>query len=654
MGIIHALLYAFIFGVLAAIFAALRLPKAKSRRSGYGGNDIKPAGAAGAAVVAFAVAFILVLLGDWAIHIRPVTTFPGLIWVITGDLIVVCFAVWIADVAAQSVSVGTILAPVGVIVLVIVWATGYNSGHDAHKAAYGIVHVTEYNSDTLPASTTSNLVIVTGDEAYTRASQAMSSGIASTRNYSSYLDLGPATLQMIDGHMWYVFSLEFQGNINKSRLGGKVPGWIQISAEDPNAEPVERYAPDYPNASMTVSLAGGQGSEPDRWAYDHGYSGYLLSNPTLEIPDQGYQGQSGNQITPYWSVTLLSPQLGWTFQAPAGMLLINAHTGQVTRYSLPGRGQPSPAPSWVDRIYSADQAAQITNWYGFYGHAPFGGQGNSNRYQVSGDPVMVYTGNGNPSWRMLLTSYGNEVSAYRIVEMDSATGAMSVYAPANPMGVESTVASAFCNASGVGAGNVRANHLIPQAMTLHVIDGQLVWMTSYEPSTTGAATDNLQEGNNADPCGSGTAQPENATASPSFTGVGFVPAYHVSGANAVFGSTRSQALANLLTQLASQAGNQGQANAGGVTVTVAGKVASIRTDVAGGNTVYYVVLEGTGGKPDYTRVYVGTSSLLGPGIVEASPGDAVTISVLKINAGPGAEQMQSFADATRPLTTAGA
>ena len=33
---------------------------------------------------------------------------------------------------------------------------------------------------------------------------------------------------------------------------------------------------------MIVGLGGGQGSEPDRWAYSHGYSGYLLDDPTLE------------------------------------------------------------------------------------------------------------------------------------------------------------------------------------------------------------------------------------------------------------------------------------------------------------------------------------------------------------------------------------
>jgi hypothetical protein len=99
------------------------------------------------------------------------------------------------------------------------------------------------------------------------------------------------------------------------------PGYIMVSAEDPDAIPVEHYDGLY---SMIVSLGGGQGSEPDRWAYSHGYSGYLLDEPTLEINDQGL---------PFYTVTLLRPRVGWTFGVPVGVLVINAHTGQINRSS---------------------------------------------------------------------------------------------------------------------------------------------------------------------------------------------------------------------------------------------------------------------------------------------------------------------------------
>ena len=221
--------------------------------------------------------------------------------------------------------------------------------------------MTQAPNDALPASVTSDLVVVTADEAATRASQAMSSGIAATRNFATYTNPGPATLQRVDGKMWYVFQLEFDGSGNKSRLHAVVPGYIMISAEDPNAPAVEQYDGQY---SMVVSLAGGQGSEPMRYVRDHlpGAAGYILQDPTLEIQDG-----TGD---PYFTVTMLQPQLGHTFFAPVAVAVINAHTGTIAKYDLPGHGsaasQLSAHAPWVDRVYSEDTAAQIANWYGKY------------------------------------------------------------------------------------------------------------------------------------------------------------------------------------------------------------------------------------------------------------------------------------------------
>src|SRR5258708_16230584 len=134
------------------------------------------------------------------------------------------------------------------------------------------------------AGRTDSMVVVSPDIATTKASQAMATGVAGQRNYSTYLQLGPATLQYVDGRMWYVFPLEFDGAGNKARLNAIEPGYIMVSAEDPSAVPVEHYDGRY---TMVVSLAGGQRSEPDRWAYSHGYSGHPLGNPPPQINHHG-------------------------------------------------------------------------------------------------------------------------------------------------------------------------------------------------------------------------------------------------------------------------------------------------------------------------------------------------------------------------------
>jgi hypothetical protein len=533
---------------------------------------------------------------------RPMMTFVGLVPLIFLNLVILAIATTLGT--FRRLNAGSVVAALAIVTFGTIWLVGHNSGHDAYRASH-LVSVTVAPGDQLPASSTDHMVIVSPDIATTKASQAMATGLAGQRNYSTYLQLGPATLQYVDGRMWYVFPLEFDGAGNKARLHSVVPGYIMVSAEDPNATVVEHYDGLY---TMTISLGGGQGSEPDRWAYSHGYSGYVLNDPTLEIDDQGL---------PFYTVTLLSPRVGWTFAAPVGVLVINAHTGQISRYALGG------APDWVDRVYSQQMAMTIANWYGEYSQAGFQGIGSSdaNRFQVSGAPVMVYTGGGHPVWRMLLTSFNNDNSVSKIIEMNAATGAMRIYTPQLPMGIEAPVVQAFDNASGVGATLVKADHYQAVDLVLHVIYGHLTWLATYEP-----------QGSN-----------------PSFVGIGLVDAYEATANNVVFGSSKSAALQNYLTQLAGQgSANGGAPEQGGQYETVTGKIAAIGWDVTGGQKYWYITLAGQPG-----HVYVGTVATVGPAIVLAQQGDMVTISVLDVGTQESTQTMQSFTDARVPLNPPG-
>ena len=612
LGLIWAAMFAVPVSLLRRVRLHVRLRRsAASRpapRSGSHSGPGRPARQAKSASgltwrgTAWLLAVSLVLL--WVVDGlafyagRPMMTLGGLVPLILVNLVLAAAAA--ATSTRGRLNAGSAVAVLAAVTFGTVWLVGHNSGHDAYLASH-LVSVTVAPGDQLPASSTDHMVIVSPDIATTKASQAMASGIAGERNYSTYLLLGPATLQYVDGRMWYVFPLEFDGAGNKARLHAVEPGYIMVSAEDPNAVPVEHYDGLY---SMIVSLGGGQGSEPARWAYSHGYSGYLLDDPTLEINDQGL---------PYYTVTLLSPRLGWTFFAPVGVLVINAHTGQITRYGL------GDVPAWVDRVYSQQVATTIANWYGEYSQAGFQGMGssNANRFQVSGQPVMVYTGAGHPVWRMLLTSYNSDNSVSKIVEMNAATGAMTIYTPQRPMGIEGPVTQAFDNASGTGASLVKADHYQAVDLTLHVIYGHLTWVATYEP-----------EGS-----------------SPSFVGIGLVDAYEATANNVVFGNSKSAALQNYLAQLATEGTANGTApEQGGQYQTITGKIAAVGWDITGGQKYWYISLTG-----HPKQVYVGTVASVGPALVLAQPGDPVTINVLNIGAQESTATMQSFSDARVPL-----
>jgi len=169
---------------------------------------------------------------------RPMMTFGGLVPLILANLVVVAVTATLST--RRRINAGSVAAVLATVTFGTVWVVGQNSGHDPYLASH-LVSVTVAPSAQPPASSTDNMVIVSSDIATTKASQAMASGIAGQRNYNTYLQLGPATLQYVDGRMWYVFPLEFDGAGNKARLHAIVPGYIMVSAEDPNAIPVEHY-----------------------------------------------------------------------------------------------------------------------------------------------------------------------------------------------------------------------------------------------------------------------------------------------------------------------------------------------------------------------------------------------------------------------------
>lgn len=509
---------------------------------------------------------------------------------------------------SSQVGGATVVGWVGVIAVLLVWTVGHNLDHDPKKAAT-IVSVTQEPKGLPPASTTSNMVIVSEDIATTMAQKAMSSGQAGVRKYNTYLELGSPALQYVAGHMWYVFALHFQGSGNKHNLNGVEPGYIMVSAEDPGAAPVEHYDGQY---SMIVCKDCGQMNEPDRWAYIHGYDN-VLDDPTLEIDDQG---------NPYWTMTIDTPHLGWTFRAPSKLLIINAHTGAIATYDL------NKAPDWVDRVYSKEMAQNIANWYGLYGLNGSAGWKNwwntakNGRYKVSGDPIMVYTGDGHPDWRMLLTSYNSDTAVSSILIMDAHSGSIKEYTPQQAMGIEGPVVNSFNNPTGQGATPVKVGGLQVAELTLHVIYGHLTWMAIYH----------------------------NGGDHPSFAGIGFTDAYKAQSNNVAFGSTKEQALQNYQTQLAiDNAGNGNNPSAGSKQDAVSGTIAQVSWDLQGGQKLWYVMLTN-----DPTHVYAATTAQVKtPALLFAKPGDPVTIGYAGFGNAESQRTMESFTDANVPLKPAG-
>src|SRR5262249_38958470 len=144
---------------------------------------------------------------------------------------------------------------------------------DTYKISH-LVKVDEHPPGAIVDTDPSHMVTVSEDIATTKAAQDLNGA----NNLNTFFNLGEPTLQYVGGNnpgMYYAFQLEFDGAGNRDKVGGIVPGYILVSAENPNLPPVRHIGVDpttHVDYHMLVSIAGGLGSTPDAWAYNHGYS----------------------------------------------------------------------------------------------------------------------------------------------------------------------------------------------------------------------------------------------------------------------------------------------------------------------------------------------------------------------------------------------
>lgn len=117
------------------------------------------------------------------------------------------------------------------------------------------------------------------------------------------------------------------------------------------------------------------------------YPTYIFNELSFEIDDEG---------TPYWICPVKKYNVGLFGGATVGrVVLCNAITGEMEDYAI------EDAPQWIDRAYSADLLVELYDYYGSLKHGYFNsvlGQKdslettNGYNYLAIDDDVWVYTG----------------------------------------------------------------------------------------------------------------------------------------------------------------------------------------------------------------------------------------------------------------------
>ena len=187
-----------------------------------------------------------------------------------------------------------------------------------------------------------NLPIVNSTVARTLADKKL----GEIPSLGSQVTIGNFVLQKVNGHLYYVAPLEHTDfwKWNKNQAGTE--GYIKVNATTTNDVQLVTKLDGKP-IHLQYLDSSWFGSNLERHAFKNNNS-QGLTDYTFEIDDNGY---------PYWTITTYKRTIGADGKKVTGLMLMDAQTGDINKYSI------EDTPSWVDIIEPVDfVTTNINNW----------------------------------------------------------------------------------------------------------------------------------------------------------------------------------------------------------------------------------------------------------------------------------------------------
>ena len=208
----------------------------------------------------------------------------------------------------------------------------------------------------------------------------------------------------------------------------------------------------------------------------------------------------------------MQPTRGFSGEVVKQVLLVDPQSGGITSYA------PNNVPSWIDRIIPADSRERLPDVVGQIYSAPwFNPSGQGQQVPATDTPELVYNQVDQPVWLEPMTSNnGSDNSSTGVMLFDTKDMTGRFY-PLSGLGATNNVESTFTS----NPNNIR-NYDVG-AVQLYQIYNEPTWVATFVQKNDFGG---------------------------SFQAVGIVDARHLSGANVIMASTKSEALAQYAQWLA--------------------------------------------------------------------------------------------------------
>ncbi len=226
----------------------------------------------------------------------------------------------------------------------------------------------------------------------------------------SQVELGHFCIQKVGNDLYWVAPLLHSGFFKWWNNSEGTAGYVMVSATNERDVKLVQTINNKPIKIKYQPEAFFQ-SEIERHIYTNGYATVGLTDFTFEIDDSG---------NPYWVVTTYNKKIGFSGDDATGVLVVDAQSGAITRYSI------AQAPKWVDRIQPINFIEDQLNDWGEYVHG-YWNFSNANKLQITEGLTLVYGHNNRSYWYTGLTSVGKDESAVGFVLVDTRTKETTFY-----------------------------------------------------------------------------------------------------------------------------------------------------------------------------------------------------------------------------------
>ncbi len=415
--------------------------------------------------------------------------------------------------------------------------------------------VREFSSDVQPIDV-SQLPVVDTELAALLADKKLGEEPA----LGSQVTLGDPTIQKINGKLVWAVPLEHSGFFKWISRTEGTPGYILVSATDPRdvtyvREFLIKYQPNayfFDKLERHVRLSGG---------FFKGITDY-----SFEINDDGI---------PFWVITTYKNLTGIALPEADGVIIINATTGEATRYGM------NNVPEWVDRVQPIDFVMTQIDNRGKYIHGLFNFS-NRDKYQTSKGSAIVYN-NDRCYLYTGLTSVGADESTIGFMLVDMVTKAPYLYQISG-----ATEYAAQQSAEG------KVQHLNYEASfpLITNVDGKAAYFMTLKDY-------------------GGLIKQYAFVSVTDYTSVGT-------------GENITDAISNFRSVI-SYTGGSSSINTSGEQETLRGEIERISSEISGGNTVYYIILAE---KPD--KIFTAVADL-SPELSLSREGDSVKVTYTNID-----------------------